>query len=244
MSKFLYKKSKKRNARKFIRLTGLLLLLVGLFFSLYTFFPVLSWEIYLKPVFADQSFATPIPKNTVITQDYIASLLENAGNSLQPRDYNKAQNWLPGAYRSMEVSEQGLSYYNISIPRLRIENAEVGTLDTDLSSHLVHFPGTSIPGSKGTAVVFGHSTLPQWFNPKDYKAIFATAHTLKVGDTILTTVSNTLYTYRIYNISIIDPSNISYLTQDYSNSYLTIVTCTPPGTTWKRLLLKAKLETI
>ncbi len=244
MSKFVYKKSKKRSARKAIRLTGLGLLGLGFLFGLYTLFPLLSWEVYLKPVFADQSFAAPIPKNTVITQDYIASLLESAGNSLQPRDYNKAQNWLPGAYRDMQVSEQGLSAYNLSIPKLHIENAEVGTLDTDLAAHLVHFPGTSLPGSKGTAVIFGHSTLPQWFDPKDYKAIFATAHTLKVGDAILVTADNTLYTYKIYAISIVDSSNISYLTQDYTNSYLTLVTCTPPGTTWKRLLIKAKLETI
>ncbi len=244
MNKFVYKKSKKKSPRKAIRFTGLGLLLLGLFFGLYTFLPLLSWEIYLKPAFADQSFAAPIPKNTLITQDYIASLLESAGNALQPRDYNKAQNWLPGGYRSMQVSEQKISSYNLSIPTLHIDNAEVGVLDTDLASHLVHFPGTALPGTKGTAVIFGHSTLPQWFDPKNYKAIFATVHTLKIGDTILATADNTLYTYKIYNISIVESTNISYLTQDYSDSYLTLVTCTPPGTTWKRLLIKAKLETI
>ena len=30
--------------------------------------------------------------------------------------------------------------------------------------------------------------------------------------------------------------------RDTTDSYLTLVTCTPPGTTWKRLIIKAKLE--
>jgi len=34
---------------------------------------------------------------------------------------------------------------------------------------------------------------------------------------------------------------ISVLEQKYDASYLTLVTCVPPGTYWKRLVVKAKL---
>jgi sortase A len=243
MAKFLYKKAAKKNLKKISRPVGLVLLIIGFLFGAYTIFPLLSWEIYIKPVFANQTFAAPIPKNNLITQEYIRSLLENSVNSFQQRDFTNAQNWLPNSYKSMEISGQ-LSEYSLTIPKLKIQNAEVGTADTDLAKHLVHFPGTAIPGNKGTAVIFGHSTLPQLYNPKDYTTILAYAHTLTVDNTFLVTAENTTYTYKIYDISITDPTNLSYLTQDFSGHYLTLVTCTPPGTTWKRLIIKAKLETI
>ena len=243
MNKLHYKKAKKKNIRKIIRFIGLGVSIGGILFGLYFFFPLLSWELYLKPAFASQSFASPIPKKTIITKDYIASLLQSTANSLKGVDYSNAQNWLPATYKEIHVSPQ-VGSYTFSIPKINIQNAGVSTVDTDLTSHLVHFPSTSIPPARGTAVVFGHSTLPQLYNPKDYKTIFANIHDLRIGDTFLVGINNTLYTYKIYSISVVEPEDTSYLTQEYDGSYLTIVTCTPPGTTWKRLILKSKLEKI
>ena len=243
MNKFIYKKSKKGNIKTIIRFAGLGLSTLGVIFSLYTFFPLLSWEIYVKPAFANQTIASPIPKTTIITKEQIQSLLRNRATSLNGRDYSKAQNWLPMTYKEMQIASQ-LSFYNISIPKINIDNADVSTIDTDLTKHLIHFPGTTTPPNKGNAVIFGHSTLPQLYNPKDYKTIFANIHNVVVGNTIIVTINNTLYTYKIFSITVVDAEDTSYLTQEYDNSYLTIVTCTPPGTTWKRLIIKAKLETI
>jgi sortase A len=243
MNKFIYKKSKKGNIKTIIRFTGLGFSLLGIIISSYTFFPLLSWEVYLKPAFANQSVASPIPKTNIITKEQIQSLIKSRASYFNGKDYTKAQNWLPMTYKEMQVASQ-LSSYNLSIPKINIEDAEVSTIDTDLAKHLIHFPGTTTPPNKGNAVVFGHSTLPQLYNPKDYKTIFANMLDVSVGNTIIITINNTLYTYKIYNISIVDAEDTSYLTQEYDNSYLTIVTCTPPGTTWKRLIIKAKLETM
>jgi len=241
MKKQIYKKSNKHSKRPAIRLFGLFAALFGIALGMYTFFPLVSYELYIKPAFASQSFAAPIPKTTIITQDYIQSLLKNTAASLS-RIGSSSQSWLPATYKEMAITTQ-MSSYNLSIPTLGIDNADVSTIDNNVDIHLVHFPGTAIPPEKGNAAIFGHSTLPQWFDPKNYKAIFATAHTLKLGDIINITVNNRVYTYKIMNISIIDPDNTSYLSQDTDGSYVSIVTCTPPGTTWKRLIVKAKLET-
>lgn len=231
----VYKKGDSKNIRKIVRFAGLGVAVLGIVFGLYVFFPFLSWEFYIKPVFASQSFASPIPKTTVITQDYIRSLLQSTTSTFN------SQGWLPPAYKETQVTEQ-MSKYTISIPKIGVESAEVSTVDNDLSRHLVHFPGTATPPNVGNAAIFGHSTLPQLYNPRDYKTIFANAHTLKVGNTILVTANNTLYTYKIVTVSIVDAEDTSYLTQDTDGSYLTIITCTPPGTIWKRLIIKAKLE--
>lgn len=240
MTKKVYKKRPQKNIKRKVRILGLGISVAGLFLGLYVFFPILSWELYIKPVFASSSFASPIPKNTIITKNYLKSLLSNTANAFSGVDYNNAANWLPPTHKNDAVVPA--SSYSISIPKLSIENAVVSTVDTDLTSHLVHFPGTAIPPARGTAAIFGHSTLPQLFDKNNYKTIFANIHSVTIGDNIIASVNNTLYTYKIFDIEVTDPEDSSYLAQSYDSSYLYIITCTPPGTTWKRLIVKARLE--
>ncbi len=239
----VYKKRNTKDVRKVVRFSGLFASLAGLVLGMYTFFPLISYELYIKPAFASQNFAAPIPQKTILTEDYIQSLFKNTATSLRSLGSNNSQGWMPTTYKEMEIASQ-LSNYFISIPKLGITNANVSTIDNNVDEHLVHFAGTNLPPNQGNAAIFGHSTLPQWFDPTDYKAIFATAHTLVVGDAINVTINNQIYTYKIVNISIVEPEQTNYFEQNTDGSYLTIVTCTPPGTIWKRLLIKAKLETI
>jgi len=220
--------------------------MIGIMLALYTFFPLFSYEIYIQPVFASQSFASPIPQTTIITQDSLKSLIENTATQLSHIGSSNDASWLPptsaNQYKEAGVTEQ-LSNYYLSIPKLGINDAYVSTTDNDVNLHLVHFPGTAIPPNIGNAAIFGHSTLPQWFDPHNPHAIFATALDLKIGDTINVTVGSKVYTYDIIKMSIVSADDTSYLSQDTDGSYLSIITCTPPGTTWRRLVIKAKLET-
>ena len=209
--------------------------------GLYVFFPILSWELYLKPVFASSSYASPIPKNSIVTKNFLRSLVNNTTNAISGIDYDDASNWLPPSYKQITTSQQ-VPVYFITIPKLNIENATVSTTDTNLSEHLVHYPGTAIPPNKGTGVIFGHSTIPLLYDRKNYKTIFANIHNLKIGDNIIVNFKNTLYTYKIFDMIITDPDDTSYLTQNYDANYFYIVTCTPPGSTAFRLAVKARLE--
>lgn len=230
--------------RKIIKFTGLVISLTGLLFGGYFFFPLISWQIYLEPAFASQTLAVPIPKTTIVTKDYIQSLWLNTARSVQGLYDTNAQNWIPATpFKEVQISTQ-ITYYFLSIPKIKINNAIVTTVDTDLSQHLVNFPGTSIPPSKGNAVIFGHSTLPQLYDPKNYKTIFANIHSLVNDDIISINANNLTYNYKIYNISVTDPNDTSYMSQEENDSNLTIVTCTPPGTIWKRLIIRARLEKI
>lgn len=238
MSNYYYTKTKPRNIRYLLRLISLSIFAVGLVGTLYVFFPLLSWQLYFIPVFAQSDVASPIPKTTMVTSNTIQSLVQN---SLSGIDYSNAQNWFP-TYNADISSKPKATSYTLSIPKLHIKNAGVSTIDNDLDNHLVNYGGTALPPSNGNAVIFGHSTLPQLFNPTNYRTIFATAHTLQTGDEIIVQVSGIKYTYKIFSITVVDPSDTSVLTQSYDNAYLTIVTCTPPGTTWKRLIIKSRIE--
>jgi sortase A len=108
--------------------------------------------------------------------------------------------------------------------------------------HLVQFNSDTLPGKDGNSVIFGHSTLPQLYDPKNYKTIFANAYKLEVGDQIITEVNGIKNNYKIVSITVVEPTDTSPLAQNFTDSFLTIITCTPPGTIWKRLIIRARIE--
>jgi len=245
MAKYYYRKSS-LNFKKIIKFISLLILTTGFIIAAYVFFPLISYQIYFASTFSAQEITAPIPKATVLNNATVASLLDSASSSFfSGIDYSNAENWFPNVkFQKQTQKIQNVETYSLSIPKLGIENAIVSTIDTDLEKHLVNYGGTAVPPNKGTAVIFGHSTLPQLYDPTNYKTIFANVHKLKIGDQIQTNVSNISFSYKIVSIFIVDPSDVSIVEQSYDDSYLALVTCTPPGTIWKRLIIKAKLEKI
>lgn len=239
MAKYYYKK-RKTNIRKLLRLLGLLLVTVGILFSGAIFFPVIAESISSSKYI---EISSPIPKATIVASSTVQSIISQGINSVTGFDSTNAKNWFPNAREGKPTAS--ITSYTLSIPKLGIKEAKVSTSDYDLSKQLVNWGGTAVPGNEGNAVILGHSTIPWLFDPKDYKTIFATLHTLENGDTIIATVNGVIYTYKIFEMTVVDPSNTgAILGQNYDNSYITLVTCTPPGTTWKRLLVKAMLVDI
>lgn len=237
-----YSKKRNRFSRKqYKKFAGGLLIGLGLLAFTYLFAPVILYQAFIAPVYAKGDIAAPIPTQLVAKENNIQSLISERLTSLTA-DTTDARTWYPKIKSDVntKVSEKAESYL-LSIPKLNIENAVVSTTNYDLAKNLIQYPGTSTPPNKGNAVVFGHSTLPSMFDPKNYKAIFATLHTIKIGDEIGITVSNINYKYIVFSITITTPEDTSMLTPLFDGSYLTIVTCTPPGTTWKRLIVKSKL---
>lgn len=131
----------------------------------------------------------------------------------------------------------------MSVPRLNIEKATVSIGGEDLSQSLIQYPGTALPGKIGNAVVFGHSILPQFYNPKNYMSIFSTIDKLEEGDDIKIAYDGVSYTYEVSNIFEVLPTDIRILEQNTDDSYLTLVTCSPPGNPLrpKRLIVRARI---
>jgi sortase A len=240
MGKYYYKKKDKFPKRKILRLISLGIFLTGAAIVIYVFFPLLSWQIYFAPVFASQNITAPIPQNTVVSSSTIGSLIQQASDGLAGIDYTNAQNWFPN-FKFQRSGAPKITSYTISIPKLKLTNVTVSTVDNDLAKHLVNYGGTAIPADKGNAVIFGHSTLPQLYETKNYKTVFTFLYELVPGDEIDVNVANVGYEYKVENVTVVDPNNTSVLQQSYDDSFLTLVTCTPPGTIWKRLVVRARL---
>lgn len=131
--------------------------------------------------------------------------------------------------------------YHISIPSLKIKDALVDSGSMDLKKSLIQYPQTALPGQLGNTVIFGHSVLPQFFNPKSYLTIFATLFRLKIDDEIFVDFDKIKYKYKVEEIFEVKSTDFSVLEQRFDGRYLSLITCSPPGTYLRRLVVKAKL---
>lgn len=133
--------------------------------------------------------------------------------------------------------------FYLTVPKLGIENALVETNSPSLNpdSMLGHYNGSALPGEVGNTFIYGHSVLRWFYNPNNYKAIFSTIDTLDIGDIFYISYNNEEIKYKVNKIQYLDPKEVNPLA-DISPKFLnesttTLMTCAPPGTKIKRLLV-------
>ena len=107
-----------------------------------------------------------------------------------------------------------------------------------LRDGVVHYPNTALPGETGNVVIFGHSSMI-WWAKGDYKFIFAPLHELELDNKIYIEYKGTRYIYKVSDKRVVDPDNVSVLAQTKTKK-LTLITCTPVGTSTSRLIIEAE----
>ena len=101
-------------------------------------------------------------------------------------------------------------------------------------------PGANAkPGQNGNTVLSGHSSN-DWFDGGEIKFVFANLHRLTEGDTIYAHYGGIRYAYVVSGTSIVMPSELDALRVGNDKPMLTLITCTPLGTSEKRLLVFAE----
>ncbi|MBT4393031.1 MAG: sortase [Candidatus Peribacter sp.] len=116
-------------------------------------------------------------------------------------------------------------------------------VETDIQDALkhgvVHYPGTARPGQAGNFFVTGHSSYYPWADGK-YKTVFARLHELNVGDEYWVYYGGDKHRYVVQGKKEVKPSNVDVLDQPSNKRVATLMTCTPVGTTLRRLILTAQ----
>ncbi len=212
-------------------------------------YPLISYQLTFAPQFQKGSLVSPLNPVVVATGDLVTQTVKKAQANDSPTfvdevvntsfDYTDAANWFSST--PTQKTANPYAVYTLSIPKLRIDHAVVRSDHTDLKQSLIHYSGTAMPGNLGNSVIFGHSVLPQFFNPQNYLTIFSTLHTLRPGDTMEIVADGATFTYKISEMYEAAPDDLSPLAQTYNGRYLTLITCTPPGTYLRRLIIKAAL---
>lgn len=217
---------------------------MGLLLLFWSFYPVISFELYSRFILKN-GVDSPVPiSNTASSVREVQAVLgTNDAFSSNLKDFTQAHLWFPGKQEGDGSQKPliGVQEYFLTIPKLNISKAKVVVGGDDLTKSLIHYVPKSMPGEFGNVSIFGHSTLPQLYNEKDYKTIFTYLPSLEKGDAIFVEVGDLEYEYEVTDMFVVNPDKISVLDQQYDAAYLTLVTCVPPGTFWKRLIVKAKL---
>lgn len=180
---------------------------------------------------------------------YVSTFL-NKNNSSQNVQNNSASS--PNNTQAPSIKEPVYEVADsLVIPRLNI-NAPIifsswdpalsgkqieAIIQKDLDNGVVHLQGTANPGFNGNSAIFGHSSNYAW-SKGNYNQVFVALNLLQPGDEITVYFQKHKYVYRVSESKTVIPADISVLGQT-QNPTLTLVTCWPPGTTLKRMVVSA-----
>ena len=136
--------------------------------------------------------------------------------------------------------------FSVVIPKIGANARVVSNVDTSnereyaeaLKKGVAQAQGTAFPGEGGHIFLFAHST-DYWWNVSTYNAVFYLLGKLVKGDDINIFYKGERFMYRVVDSKIVDPSEVEYITRKTNEEFLTLQTCWPLGTTFKRLLVFA-----
>lgn len=254
MKKKIYHKAKPKNFFKKSKIVSLGLMGSGFILIVFALWPILSFDLLVAPRFA--RMIKPVADSQVLqpsTRGSFSDTFISAARSIveaqeetpagTEKDFTKASVWFPKK-PAVKIVQQTSGTYSLSIPKLKIKDAVITIGSDDLNKSLIQYGGTAYPGDYGNTVIFGHSVLPFFYNPKDYKTIFSFLPSLNEGDEIFVNYEGITYKYVVENMHVVGPDDVSILEQRFDDSYLSLVTCVPPGTYEKRLWVYSRLQKI
>jgi len=124
-----------------------------------------------------------------------------------------------------------------------LEREDWAKFDDDLQLALkdgvVHYPGTARPGQRGNAFYTGHSSYYPWDKGR-YKDVFARLPELTIGDEYVIYSRGRAHHYRVTHVFEVMPNDVSVLDQPPGKQMSTLMTCTPIGTTLRRLIVQGE----
>ena len=136
------------------------------------------------------------------------------------------------------------SFY-IVIPKISAEAPIVDQVDPGdeqvyraaLKQGVALAKGFAEPGQSGPIYIFAHSSDYPW-NMSRYNTVFLKLGNLQLGDLVEIHKNGQIYKYQVFDKKEVWPNEIQYLKTDQTE--LILQTCTPIGTSLKRLLVFAK----
>lgn len=227
----------KRNNR--ILITGSLIT-AGILLMAYPFFSNFLYEHRQEEIIYDYQNAMAQEENESLKEEYQKAeqynerlrngkvlltdpfVPDNTGGTT-PQEYHERLN----LYGDGMMGYVEIPAISVLLPIYHGTSAEV------LDKGVGHLEETSLPvGGKGThTVLSAHTGLSD-------KKLFTDLELLKEGDTFYIRVLEEILAYRVDDISVVEPQDISKLYISMEQDYVTLVTCTPYGINSHRLLVR------
>jgi LPXTG-site transpeptidase (sortase) family protein len=218
-----------------IRNTGLSLVIASIFLFALIFGPVIINELtyILNP--PDSNIKVILP-----------------GNNNDPLSYpNSYPTSFPLSYGVEDEENETMEFtskdFAIIIPKIGAKAdviSDVNPFDATeyneaLAKGIAHAKGTS-PGNRGNSFLFAHSAQNFYEASRKNVHFYLLSH-LSNGDDIYVAYKGNIIHYQVIEVSIVERTNLEYLTEYREYDTLTLMTCWPPGTDWKRVMVVAKV---
>lgn len=135
--------------------------------------------------------------------------------------------------------------FGIVIPKINVNAAIVQDVDPyssfeyqrQLAKGVAHAAGTALPDEESSMFLFAHAS-GDILMARRYNSVFYLLNKLEAGDQLLIYYRGAPYHYQVSASKEVAADAIAYL-ENNLESDLILMTCTPPGTTWRRLLVFA-----
>lgn len=136
--------------------------------------------------------------------------------------------------------------FGIYIPKIKA-NAKVtanvdptnkAEYDIALQSGVAQAKGSSFPNEHGNLFLFAHSAV-NFYEQRKYNVYFYLLEELKKNDPIYISYNNQIYTYEVLETKIINQNETKYMGKYMDKDTLTLMSCWPVGTNWKRIIVTA-----
>ncbi len=126
---------------------------------------------------------------------------------------------------------------SISIPKIKTTaNIFEGVENTKLKYGVGHYPNSSWPDKKGNIALTGHHNFGHDYGQGP---LFSLLHLLKKNDKVFLNYGKKRYTYKVLSRHIVEPNEIEAF-RKAKDDRLTLITCYPPLSTAKRIVIVAK----
>jgi LPXTG-site transpeptidase (sortase) family protein len=137
--------------------------------------------------------------------------------------------------------------FGIVIPKISANAKVIANVDPSdskiyqkaLTEGVAQASGSALPNEEGNVFIFSHSGQ-DILQANRYNAVFYLLGKLEPGDDVYIFYQGAEILYQVKEIKIVAASEVRYMDRENSHSSLTLMTCWPAGTTWKRLIVIAE----
>lgn len=155
----------------------------------------------------------------------------------------------PGSVPEDEIIYPQDEEFGIVIPKIAANSRIIANVNWQnsqeyqraLTKGVAHARGSALPGTSGNIFLFAHSGV-DFYEATRYNAVFYLVNKLEKGDEIDIFYQKQKFAYKVLEKTTVNPEEISYLEGDAGDKTLTLMTCWPPGTTLKRMIVIAEQE--
>ncbi len=213
-----------------------ILAVIGLFFIIFSGIQILrNLNTQLnKSLIPSTLTPTPLVVSVILPSGHTSP---NSQNGAQPNEGEIPTHLLP-LYQSMAQipiptpgPEQAIQ---IQIPTINVDAPVVqGDGWEELKKGVAQHPGSANPGLTGNIVLSAHNDV--------FGEIFRYLDQLQKGDEIIIYTANHAFTYIIYAVKIVSPTEVEVMAPT-SNPTVTLISCYPYMVDNKRIIVQARLD--